>query len=319
MPKKGVSRKTLFDAAFSNAQKRKELAARGKTSGWAEFKHGLLDKLVFSKVRERFGGRLRYAFSGGAALSPEVGEFIDTLGILVYEGYGLTETSPIATANRPGSRKMGSVGKPIQDVEVIIDTSVVDDEESQDGEILVKGPNVMQGYHNLDSETASVMTEDGAFRTGDLGRLDDDGFLFITGRIKEQYKLENGKYVVPAPLEEILQLSPFINQAFVDGANRLFNIALIVPDRPALEKWAQQQGLKGSYEEWLEMPQVQSLFEDQVLQQGEGFKSYERPKKIRLIAEEFSVDNGMLTPKMSLKRKVVTDVYGDAIDALYGS
>lgn len=311
--------KVLFDAAFANAEKRKALEERGKSSGWVDLKHKVLDRLVFSKVRARFGGRLRYAFSGGAALSPEVGEFIDTLGIMVYEGYGLTETSPIATANCPGARKMGSVGRPIQDVEVFIDTSVVDDADSVDGEIVIKGPNVMKGYHNLDSETDAVMTPNGGFRTGDLGRLDDDGFLYITGRIKEQYKLENGKYVVPAPLEEILQLSPLVNQAFIHGANKVFNVALIVPDRPALEKWAQKRGLSQSYEELLDLPQVRELFEEELKQQGQDFKSYERPKKFKLIAEEFSVDNGMLTPKMSLKRKIVTDVYGDAIEALYAS
>ena len=319
LAEEGGLAKVLFDAAFANAEKRKALAAEGKSSAWVDLKHKVLDRLVFSKVRARFGGRLRYAFSGGAALSPEVGEFIDTLGIMVYEGYGLTETSPIATANSPGARKMGSVGRPIKGVTVRIDTSVVDDKESGDGEILIKGPNVMKGYHNLDAETAAVMTADGYFRTGDLGRLDEDGFLFITGRIKEQYKLENGKYVVPAPLEEILQLSPFVNQAFVHGANKLYNVALIVPDRLALEKWAKQQGLTASYEELLTMPQVKSLFELELAQQGGDFKSYERPKKFQLIAEEFSVDNGMLTPKMSLKRNVVTDVYAEALDALYAS
>jgi long-chain acyl-CoA synthetase len=319
LAEEGGLAKVLFDAAFANAEKRKALAAEGKSSAWVEMKHKVLDRLVFSKVRARFGGRLRYAFSGGAALSPEVGEFIDTLGIMVYEGYGLTETSPIATANSPGARKMGSVGRAIKGVTVRIDTSVVDDKESGDGEILIKGPNVMNGYHNLDAETAAVMTDDGYFRTGDLGRLDEDGFLFITGRIKEQYKLENGKYVVPAPLEEILQLSPFINQAFVHGANKLYNVALIVPDRLALEKWAKQQGLSVSYEELLALPQVKALFEAELAQQGGDFKSYERPKKFQLIGEEFSVDNGMLTPKMSLKRNVVTDVYAEALDALYAS
>ncbi|MEE8526808.1 MAG: long-chain fatty acid--CoA ligase, partial [Thermoanaerobaculia bacterium] len=230
--------KTMFQAAMENAEKRKRLAAAGERSVIVEAKHVFFDRLVFSKVRQRFGGRLRYALSGGAALSPKVAEFIDNLGILVCEGYGLTETSPIVTTNHPAARKIGSVGQPIDGVEVIIDTSAVDEQGSVDGEIIVKGPNVMLGYHNLPAETAEVMTADGGFRTGDLGRLDEDGFLYITGRIKEQYKLENGKYVVPAPLEELLQLSPFISQAFIHGADKHYNVALLVPDRQALEKWA---------------------------------------------------------------------------------
>jgi long-chain acyl-CoA synthetase len=310
--------KTLFDAALANAERREELAKKGRSSLVVNLKHAVLDRLVFSKVRDRFGGRLRYAFSGGAALSPEVGAFIDKLGIEVYEGYGLTETSPIATANHPGARKMGSVGRPLEGVEVIIDTSVVDDEGSEDGEVIVKGPNVMMGYHNLPDETAAVMTEDGAFRTGDLGRLDEDGFLFITGRIKEQYKLENGKYVAPAPLEELLQLSPFIVQAFLDGFNKPYNVALLVPDRAALEKWAKQQGLPtDDYDALLAHEKVQKLIGEQLETYSKSFKSYERPRKFHLIAEEFSVENGMLTPKMSVKRKVVQDRYGAELDALH--
>ena len=236
---------------------------------------------------------------------------------MVYEGYGLTETSPIATANRPGERKLGSVGRPLPGVEIIIDTSVVDNPDSIDGEVVVKGPNVMKGYHNLPEETASVMRDDGSFRTGDLGRLDAEGYLWITGRIKEQYKLENGKYVVPAPLEELLQLSPFINQAFIHGFNKPYNVALLVPDRLALEKWARSNGLRDDDEALLENPKVVGLFTEQVEQYSKDFKSYERPKKFRLIGEEFSIDNGMLTPKMSLKRNVVMDTYGDLLDELH--
>ena len=225
----GGAKKKLFDAAMENAERRKQLESKGESSFWADTLHTFYDRMIFSKVRERFGGRLRYACSGGAALSPEVGDFIDKLGIFVCEGYGLTETSPIVTTNHPAARKLGSVGQPIAGVEVIIDTSVVENKDSGDGEIVVRGPNVMQGYHNLPEETADVLSGDGEFRTGDLGRLDDDGFLYITGRIKEQYKLENGKYVVPAPLEELLQLSPYINQACIHGFNKPFNVC---PDRP---------------------------------------------------------------------------------------
>lgn len=312
----GGLKKVLFEAAIRNVDKRRALEAEGKTSALVETKHKLLDKLVFSKVRDRFGGRLRYAVSGGAALAPEVAEFIDKLGIFVCEGYGLTETSPIVTSNRPGARKIGSVGKPIDGVEVIIDTSVVDEEGSADGEIVVRGPNVMMGYHNLPEETASVMREDGAFRTGDLGRLDEDGYLYITGRIKEQYKLENGKYVVPAPLEDLLQLSGYISQAFIHGANKPHNVALIVPDRDAVEKWAAAKGIGGSYREILDHPDTKALIKAEIAANSDDFKGYERVRDFALLDEDFSVDNGMLTPKMSLKRNVVLNTYGDQLDQL---
>lgn len=317
MAEAGGLKKTLFDAGMANQNARYRLEAQGQSSGWLDLQHSFYDKLVFSKVRDRFGGRLRYAVSGGAALAPEVADFIDKLGIFVCEGYGLTETSPIVTANRPGARKIGSVGQPIEDVEVIIDTSVVEEEGSKDGEIVVKGPNVMVGYHNLPEATAEVIREDGAFRTGDLGRLDDDGFLYITGRIKEQYKLENGKYVVPAPLEDLLQLSPFVTQAFLEGTNKPFNVALVVPDRLALEKWAKQQGISSSWEKLMENEKVRGLIEKELEEFARDFKGYERPRAFALIPEEFTVDNGMLTPKMSVKRRVVLEKYGDVIARLH--
>ncbi len=314
----GGLKQALFDAAMANAECKKELEARGRSSWWVDTKHDLFDKAIFVKVRERFGGRLRYAVSGGAALSPEVGDFIDKLGIFVCEGYGLTETSPIVSTNHPSARKLGSVGRPIEGVEVIIDRTVVEDEDSNDGEIVVRGPNIMQGYHNLPEETREVMTDDGAFRTGDLGRLDEDGFLYITGRIKEQYKLENGKYVVPAPLEELLQLSPLISQACIHGFNKPFNVVLIVPDRAALEKWAGEQGIHGDYDSILAHAKTQKLFAAQLKLHSKDFKKYEQPRKFKLIAEELTVDNGMLTPKMSLKRNVVQDHYQTEIAELHG-
>ncbi|MDP6942535.1 MAG: AMP-binding protein, partial [Myxococcota bacterium] len=270
-----------------------------------------------SKVRERFGGRLKFAFSGGAALSPEVARFIDNLGILVFEGYGLTETSPIACANRPDARKIGSVGKPIPEVEIIIDTSVVDD-DSDDGEILIKGPNVMQGYHKLADETAAVMREDGAFRSGDRGRMDAEGFVYITGRIKEQYKLENGRYVAPAPLEEQLKLSGYINQVVVDGTNRPYNVALVVPDFETLRPWSTAQGLGSmSDADLCAHPAVTALITAEIAERSAEFKSFEIPRKFTLVAEEFTTDNGMLTPTLKLKRRVIMGSHGDKLAALY--
>jgi long-chain acyl-CoA synthetase len=269
----------------------------------------LTDKIVFSKVRARFGGELKYAFSGGAAISREVAEFIDSLGVMVYEGYGLTETSPIATANWPNNRKIGSVGKPIPGVKISI---------SDDGEIIVHGPNVMMGYHNRKEENDAVMTGDGGFKTGDMGKLDKDGFLFITGRLKEQYKLENGKYVVPTPLEEQLKLSPFVLNVMVYGDNKPYNVALVVANVGAIQKWGETNGVaEASIDKLLENPKVRALMKGDIEKYGEKFKGFEGVKDFALIGEDFTTENGMLTPSLKVKRKVVTDKYKPMIDALY--
>jgi long-chain acyl-CoA synthetase len=271
------------------------------------------DKIIFSKIRDKFGGRLKFVISGSAALSPDVAEFIDALGIEVYEGYGLSETSPAVTSNTPGNRKIGSVGRPLPGVQVTIDTSVTDDPE--EGEIVVHGPNVMKGYHHRPEQTAEVLTEDGGLRTGDLGYLDGDGYLYVTGRIKELYKLETGKYVSPAPLEEELQLSPFIANALVYGDNRPYNVALIVPDRALLEEWAEERGVELGRVSDNEA--VLRLIEDEVRAHSSSFKSFEIPKRIALVDDDFTVDNGLLTPTLKLKRRIVIDRFGDTIEQLY--
>jgi len=310
--------RALFAAAMGNADRRRELALRGRRGPLVELKNGLFDKLIFSKVRDRLGGNLRYAISGGAAISTEVAEFIDNVGVTVYEGYGLSETSPIATANRPGHQRIGSVGRPIPGVEIIIDQGAVEGESGIDGEILIKGPNVMQGYHNMEQATADVIREDGAFRSGDMGRLDDEGYLYVTGRIKEQYKLENGKYVVPSPLEEQLKLSGYINQIMVYGDNKLFNVAIIVPDAEAVTKLAEEKGLEGSMDAWLADDQVRTLIRAELDKfQGGVFKGYERVRDFRLVAEEFTTDNDMLTPTLKLKRRNVIEHYRPMLDEMY--
>jgi long-chain acyl-CoA synthetase len=240
------------------------------------------------------------------------------MGITVYEGYGLSETSPIATANFPGSRKIGSVGRAIPGVEIIIDTAAVDGAEGDQGEILIKGPNVMQGYHNLPDKTAEVMRADGAFRSGDLGRMDNQGFVFITGRLKEQYKLQNGKYVVPSPLEEQLTLSGFINQALVFGDNKSHNVALIVPDIEALKGWAASEGISGDVGDLLASDKVRELYGAQLDRYQESvFKGFEKIKNFAFVEQEFSTENEMLTPTMKLKRRNVIKTYQPVLDALY--
>ncbi|HVJ90968.1 MAG TPA: long-chain fatty acid--CoA ligase [Labilithrix sp.] len=269
----------------------------------------LTDQLVFSKVRGRFGGRLKYAFSGGAAISKEVAEFIDSLGVTVYEGYGLTETSPIATANWPNSRKIGSVGKAIPGVTVKI---------SDEGEIVVHGPNVMQGYHNRKEENDAVLLPDGSFRTGDMGRIDEEGFVFITGRLKEQYKLENGKYVVPTPLEEQFKLSPYILNVMVYGDNKPYNVALLVANVPAVQEWAKENGVSETdADKLLAHSKVRGLFKKELDHYGEKFKGFEGVKDFALIAEDFTTENGLLTPSLKMKRRKVFERYEAIIEALY--
>jgi long-chain acyl-CoA synthetase len=306
----------IIQSLFRNGLRAAAKKKKGESLGlWEGLTLSLADKLVFSKIRAKFGGRMKYAFSGGAALSKDVAEFIDGLGIRVYEGYGLTETSPIATANRPDAVRIGSVGKPIPGVKVIIDKSAVGD--AKQGEIVIHGPNIMQGYHNRDDENRAVFTDDRGFRTGDLGYLDDDGFLFITGRIKEQYKLENGKYVSPAPLEEQLKLSPYILNAMVYGDNRLYNTALVVADVEAVKKWAAEQGIEGDGEKLLENAQVKDFLLKQVEQYSSEFKGFEKIKKITVIGDDFSTQNDMLTPSLKVKRRVVWQKYGPKLEALY--
>lgn len=315
MEQRGGLAKSLFFAGLENSDKlRAETANGGSPSFLTSLKDKIFDKLVFSKVREQFGGRVRYAFSGGAALSPDVATFVDNLHITVYEGYGLTETSPIATCNRPGAHRIGSVGKAIPGVEIILAPAEGYTEKNV-GEVCVRGPNVMIGYHNLPEQTAEVLEKDGTFHTGDLGRLDDDGFLYIIGRVKEQYKLENGKYVVPAPLEETLALSPYINQAMIEGTNRPYNVAIIILDVPAYEEWCKSHGKDPKTA--VDDPELHDLIRSEVERVGKNFKSYEKPIKFIIDTEEWTPENDMLTPKLSFKRRVIMEKFGDRINALY--
>ncbi len=268
---------------------------------------GIVDRVVFSKVRARFGGRLRYSVSGGAALSPEVADFIDGLGISVYEGYGLTETAPVLAVNRPGFHRIGTVGQPLPGVRIEI---------SPEGEVIAYGENVMQGYYKMPEETARVMTADGGLLTGDMGEL-EDGFLRITGRIKEQYKLENGKYVVPTPIEEQIKLSPLVANAMVYGDNRPYNIAVIVPSFPELEAWAKRQGLSQRGEALLASSAVHDLYVADVRDFSAKLKGFETVRDVVLVSEDFTVDNGLMTPSMKVKRRAVTARYLAAIEQRY--
>jgi len=312
----------MFNKGIEVATRRRELHANGQQSWLNEKLFTFFDGKVFSKVKERFGGRLRYAVSGGAALSKEVGTFVDNIGIVVCEGYGLTETTPIVSVNTPEERQLGTIGKPIPDVKVYIcDESQNKLPVGQEGEIVVVGPNVMQGYYNLPEVTAEVIIDlDGerAFRTGDMGMIQPDGFIRITGRFKEQYKLENGKYVVPTPLEEQLKLSGFITQAFIYGMNKPYNVCLVVPDYDHLGHWARENGVAATTPEALAKdPKCKAKIGEELAKYGAEFKGYERPKKWTLLTEDFTTENDLLTPKMSVKRRNVVKKYQGEIDALF--
>ena len=270
----------------------------------------LYDKLVWSKVRARFGGNIRFCMSGAAALSPDVAEFIQMVGFSCYEGYGLTETSPLVSANGwsgPGTSKLRCVGRVANGVKVTIDTNAWDDPDRPDeGEIIVHGPNVMKGYWNNEKATKEVIMEPGVFRTGDLGKLSKDGYLAITGRVKSQFKLENGKYVSPAPLEENLKLSPLVEQAVLDGRNMLRTYLIVHPNMDALKSAMSAAGVdssgsnadicaRKSTKEWLLGELKANNMKSPV------WKGYEVAANLILDHEEWTTDNDMLTPSMKVK------------------
>jgi len=313
---KGI-KKALFTMAVESARKRRLLAAEGTSDLLTDIKAAIGDRLVFSKIRQRFGGRLRGAMTASAAMNPEIAGFFFDVGIPTYDCYGMTETSPAITMNCPSAYRLGSVGRPIDKVKVVIDSSVVE-EGADDGEIVVYGPNVMKGYHNKPEATASVMTKDGGIRTGDRGRFDKDGFLYITGRIKEQYKLENGKFVFPASLEEDIRLNPYIENAMVYGENRPYNVCIVVPDFAVLGRYAREHGLPEDPKELVERPEIHDLVAREVTQALTGkYGGYEIPRKFIILSENFSVEDGTLTQTLKVKRRVVIKRLQEKIDALY--
>jgi long-chain acyl-CoA synthetase len=315
MIEKGGLAQFLFNAAKNEAVKK-------RTTGKASLKFKILDKLVFSKIRDRFGGRLKEAITGSAAMNPEIAQFFIDIGIPTYDCYGLTETTPAMTINSPAAHRLGSVGRAIDKVTVVIDKSILG-EDSDDGEILCFGPNVMQGYHNKPEKTAAVTVFDPklgiGFRTGDRGRLDEDGFLYITGRFKEEYKLENGKYVHPASLEEDIKLNSYVINAMLYGDGKPYNVCLVVPDFEALKPVSDEMGLGGkSPEDLIKEEKIQNFIRTEVTNHlKKTYGGYEIPKKFIFLSEDFSLENGMLTQTMKLKRRNVYKKYLDQLEALY--
>lgn len=301
----------LFERGLALSQ----LRSRGTAlSGADRALLSLADALVFAKIRARFGGRLKFAICGAAALPLELLEFMDALGITVYEGYGLTEASPIVSANTPGERRAGSVGKPLPGVRVEIDEVAGGDGRS--GEIVVHGPGVMMGYHSAEPEQELAVTD--GLRTGDLGYLDADGYLFVTGRIKERYKLSNGKYVVPSVLEDRLKLSPLIDNVMVHGDNEAYNVALIAPDPAAVQSFAAACGLGSrSLASLLETPELRAEFAREIARLCDEVKGYERVRGFAFVPEPFSPQNGLLTPSLKLRRGAIVERWGHLLEPLY--
>ncbi|MEI6313691.1 MAG: long-chain fatty acid--CoA ligase [Syntrophus sp. (in: bacteria)] len=317
MEETGGLAKTLFDMGVAAAKKKRELAAEGKSCPLTNLKFKIADKIVFSKVREKMGGRLMGAMSGSAAMNPDIAQFFFDIGIPIYDCYGMTETSPAISMNASYSYRLGSVGQAIDKVKIVIDSSVVED-GAKDGEIVAYGPNIMKGYHNKPEQTREVLTHDGGMRTGDRGRLDKDGFLYITGRIKEQFKVENGKFVFPASMEEDICLHPYVQNAVVYGENRPYTVCLVVPDFVAVEAYAEKNHLSKDMNVLLEREEITFMISNGITEQlKKKYGGYEIPKKFVFLKDNFTLENGLLTQTMKLKRRLVVDKYMEQIEALY--
>jgi long-chain acyl-CoA synthetase len=272
-------------------------------------KHKIADRLVYSKPREFFGGRLRFCITGGAALSDDIFLIFTGAGISIMQGYGLTETSPVITSNNPSAIRLGTVGRPIRNVKV---------RTAEDGEIETQGPGVMLGYYKKERATREAFTDDGWFRTGDVGEIDEDGFLKITDRKKELFKTSGGKYIAPSPIEQLLRSSRFVSQAVLIGNERKFAAALIVPNFDMLDSYAKHKGFAPmTPSEYCRDSRIIDLFERQIASATEGLGKFETVKKFRLVDREFSVEGGELTPTMKLRRRIVDEKYRALIDEMY--
>ena len=304
------AKRAIFEWALRVAAKAVPWRAYGKNvPASVRMQWEIADWLVYSKIREGVGGRIRVFSSGGAPLSVELAEFFWSVGLPVYQGYGLTETSPVISTNEPGANKVGTVGLPIDNIQVRI---------ADDGEILVKGPNVMQGYFGKPEETHEVFTSDGWFCTGDIGRLDEDGYLLITDRKKELLKTAAGKFVAPAPIENLLKSCPYVANAVVVGDRRKFVSVLIVPNFVAIEVAAAKEGHEcPASAHLINDPWMRDLLSREIERLTARLAQYEKPKRFALLEQDFTFANGELTYTMKLKRRVIEQRYEDVIRKLY--
>ncbi len=301
----------VFAWAQSTGQRMAPYRLEDHAAPWGlRLADALADRLVYRKLRARLGGELRIAMSGGAALPRETAEFLLSLGWRLDQGYGMTETSPVIAMSRPGSRRLGSVGRPMANLELRF---------AEDGEILVRGPSVFAGYEDDPEATAAAFTN-GWFHTGDLGRLDQEGFLYISGRKKELLKTAGGKFISPQPLEDKLKASPWIAEAMVVGEGRPYASVLILPDFAALEARARQAGWRWrDRAELCALPQARALYADEIEALNRSLARFETLKRFLLLTEEFSVAAGELTPTLKIRRAAIEAKYRTQIDQLYAS
>ena len=299
----------IFDRAASTAIAYSEALDHGHVSKGLTIKHGLFDKLVYSKLRHAMGGRVTHAISGGAALGSRLGHFYRGIGLIILEGYGLTETTAGSTLNLPSALKIGSVGRPLPGTGARIES---------DGEILLKGPHVFAGYWNNDAATAEAMTSDGWFRTGDIGELDGEGYLRITGRKKELIVTAGGKNVAPAVLEDRLRANPIISQCVVVGDNKPYIGALVTLDQDALPQILAANNIESApMSDLIQNADVRALVQKAVNAANEAVSNSEAIKKFVILPEDLTIDNGYLTPKMSIRRHLIVQDFAGDIEGLY--
>jgi long-chain acyl-CoA synthetase len=306
----GGFEEAVFRWAFKTGLAYQRVKAEGRNPNpILQARHFVADAMVFGRVRQRFGGRVRFFISGAAALNQEIAEWFNAAGILILEGYGLTESSAGSFVNRPDHFKMGSVGQVFPGSEVRL---------GEGDEIMIKGPGVMEGYHNLPEETAKTLTEDGWLHTGDKGAVDADGFLRITGRIKELFKTSGGKYIAPPAIESKFKaICPYASQFVVFGNERNFCVALVTLDPDALDEWAKENDVSGDYAEIVASDACQTMVAGYVEELNNRVNRWETIKKWKLLDHDLSVESGELTPSMKVKRNVVEDNYADLIDSFY--
>ncbi len=304
------TKQKIFQWALKVGKERLALLEKKRpVPGGLALKYRIADRLVFSKIRARLGGRFRFCLSGGAPLSKEVAEFFWAAGVEVYEGYGLTETSPVLTCNRPGAWKLGSVGKAIAGVTIRI---------AEDGEVLAKGPNVMRGYWNKPEETKKVFDAEGWFLTGDVGVVDREGFLTITDRKKELIINAYGKNIAPSPIEDALKHIRYVTNVVLIGDKRKFLSALIVPNFERLEGWASANGVEfKNPTDLIRSPKVRALFRQAIEIVNGDEPSEKRIRDFAFLTTDFSIEGGELTPTLKVKRRVVAEKYKGMIDGLY--
>src|SRR5450631_3834180 len=301
----------LFDWAIGVGRRVALLRDEGRSAGvLLAVEFVLADSLVLRKIQARFGGKIRFFISGSAALNADVARWFDAVGLLILEGYGLTESSAASFVNRPGSNAFGSVGWPLPGTSVQI---------APDGEILLKGPGIMAGYHNLPAESAATVDPDGWLHTGDIGNLDERGFLRVTDRKKDLFKTSNGKHVAPSAIESIFQgVCPYASQLIVEGEGRTFVSALVALDPDAIAGWAAENGMAGMpYAELVASPEVRQLVQGCIDELNAKLNRWETIKKFLILDRDLSIEEGELTPSMKLKRRVVADKYKNELDSLY--